>query len=57
MKFISSFEEFRCPVCNKLLFKYRLKGSLSLEIKCTRCDNNISIILEEATGTNEDLQA
>jgi phage FluMu protein Com len=55
--FFKEMKQFRCPTCNKLLFKYRLKGSLSLEIKCTRCDNNISIILEEATGTNEDLQA
>jgi phage FluMu protein Com len=47
-------EEFRCPACNKLIFKYRLKGLLSLEIKCARCNKNFSRVLGEALGTNED---
>ena len=34
-----NMNEFRCPTCNKLLFKYRLKGAMTIEIKCTRCGN------------------
>lgn len=51
-----TFEEmqmFRCPKCNKLVFKYKLKGWLSVEIKCSRCNTNFSAILEETTGTIE----
>jgi len=40
------FEEmnqFRCPSCNKLLFLYRLKGTLKIEVRCTRC-NKLAIL-------------
>jgi phage FluMu protein Com len=37
--------EFRCPECNKLIFKYRLKGSLMLEVKCTRCNKIASLAI------------
>jgi phage FluMu protein Com len=40
-----SFNEFRCPACNKLIFKYRLKGSLSVEVKCTRCNKVASLVI------------
>jgi phage FluMu protein Com len=29
--------EFRCPECDKLLFKFKHTGSLLVEIKCPRC--------------------
>jgi len=43
------FEEmnqFRCPSCNKLLFRYKLKGSLRIEVKCTRCTQVATLIIE-----------
>lgn len=31
-------KNLRCPKCNKLILKYRLKGELEVEFKCSRCD-------------------
>ena len=28
---------FRCPNCNKLLFKYKVIGNTEVEFKCSRC--------------------
>ena len=39
-------KEYRCPVCNKLLFKYKLKGNLKVEVKCTRCNRISTLIIE-----------
>jgi len=39
--------KFRCPSCNKLFFKYKLKGSLKVEIKCTRCSEKSTLIIEK----------
>lgn len=32
---------FRCPNCEKVLLRFDLKGSMDLEIKCTRCSKLI----------------
>lgn len=38
--------EYRCPTCKKLLLKYRLNGSLILEVKCFRCKNTTTTAIE-----------
>jgi phage FluMu protein Com len=43
----NEMEEFRCPTCNKLFFKYRLKGSLIVQVKCTRCANVTNLIVNK----------
>lgn len=40
-----NMNDFRCPRCNKLLFRYKLKGSLEVQVKCTRC-NTIAVLKE-----------
>ncbi|MDP4143227.1 MAG: hypothetical protein Q8936_01915 [Bacillota bacterium] len=45
-----NYDEFRCPSCNKLFFKYKLKGSLRVEIKCTRCSKITNLIIEKGKG-------
>lgn len=40
-----NMNDFRCPRCNKLLFKYKLKGNLWVEIKCLRC-NTMAVLKE-----------
>lgn len=45
-KMFENMNDFRCPRCNKLLFRYRLKGSLEVQVKCTRC-NTIAVLKEE----------
>lgn len=37
MDVFDGMSEFRCPNCNKLFFRYRLKGELVAHVKCTRC--------------------
>lgn len=32
---------FRCPNCEKILFKFKLTGYVDLEIKCSRCSKLI----------------
>lgn len=44
---LENMNEFRCPKCQKLLFKYKLKGELNLEIKCTRCRTFTSTALNK----------
>lgn len=46
--------EFRCPQCNKLLFKYKLKGSLKIEVKCTRCYGVANLVVESGETRWED---
>lgn len=43
----NEMEEFRCPTCNKLFFKYKLKGSLVVQVKCTRCANVTNLIVNK----------
>ncbi|NOW85580.1 Com family DNA-binding transcriptional regulator [Clostridium beijerinckii] len=31
-------KDLRCPKCNKLILKYKLKGDFDVEFKCPRCD-------------------
>lgn len=35
--------DVRCPACNRLLFKAKLKGEYSLEIKCPKCGNIVEM--------------
>ena len=35
-------QEYRCPHCNKLLFKGNFKGTI--EIKCPKCKKIVKII-------------
>ncbi|KRQ86018.1 Mu-like prophage protein Com [Caloramator mitchellensis] len=44
---LENMDDFRCPKCNKLLFKYRLKGSLAVEVKCTRCSVIATLIIKK----------
>lgn len=44
IKYFENMEEFRCQTCSKLFFKYKLRKSLVVEVKCTRC-NNISYLV------------
>lgn len=39
-------DQFRCPTCNKLLFRYRLKGHLEAQVKCTRCNSISALIVD-----------
>lgn len=32
-------EDFRCPTCSRLLFRYKIRGKVVIEIKCNRCKN------------------
>ncbi|HIG0360445.1 hypothetical protein [Clostridium botulinum] len=43
--------QFRCPKCNKLLFKYKLHGHLSIEIKCNRCSSYSVYTMDNTKGT------
>ena len=45
--YLKDMEEFRCPTCNKLFFRYKLKGSLTLEVKCTRCSNISNLVVKK----------
>lgn len=45
--YFESMEQFRCPTCNKLLFRYKLKGSLVIEVKCTRCSNISNLVVKK----------
>ncbi len=40
--------DLRCKSCNKLLFKYHLRGFAIIQVKCLKCStlNEISIKLE-----------
>ncbi|WDU82309.1 Com family DNA-binding transcriptional regulator [Caloramator sp. Dgby_cultured_2] len=40
---LENMDDFRCPKCNKLLFKYKLKGELVAQVKCTRCKTLASL--------------
>jgi phage FluMu protein Com len=42
--------EFRCPICNRLFFRYKLKGNLTVEVKCTRCNNISSLKIESGVS-------
>jgi phage FluMu protein Com len=42
----SEMEQFRCPTCSKLLFKYRLRGNIEIQIKCTRCSSIATLIID-----------
>lgn len=46
MRYISNFEDFRCPVCDKLMFRFVLKGNMRIEIKCGRCDQISTLIVD-----------
>jgi len=46
MNALKDIEEFRCPSCNKLFFKYNLKGELKVEIKCTKCKKISTLIVD-----------
>lgn len=35
-------QEFRCPNCNRLLFKSKMFGDYYLEVKCPRCKKVIT---------------
>ncbi|TDT63389.1 hypothetical protein EDD71_102151 [Fonticella tunisiensis] len=37
MDVFEGMNEFRCPKCNRLFLRYKLKGELVAQIKCTRC--------------------
>lgn len=50
---LENMNEFRCPNCNKLFFKYRVKGSLTVEVKCTKC-NQISTLIVDKGWIDED---
>jgi len=39
-------EEFRCPKCNKLFFKYSLKGNVKVEIMCKGCKHIATLIVK-----------
>lgn len=41
-----NMDQFRCPMCNKLLFRYKLKGSLKVEVRCTRCNKIATLTVE-----------
>jgi len=41
-------KEYRCPTCNKLIFKGKSKHAV-IEIKCKRCKIK-TVISEEAPG-------
>mgnify|MGYP003300920234 CR=1 FL=1 len=53
--------EYRCPHCNKLLFKAKLRGQFHIETKCTRpqcgkmiiIDNNSIIARNKIENGNE----
>lgn len=47
---LDDMEEFRCPVCEKLLFKFKLKGSLKVQVKCTRCSSIATLIVDREEG-------
>jgi phage FluMu protein Com len=32
-----------CPCCNKLLFRY--EGSFSIEVKCSKCNRDIVVLV------------
>lgn len=34
-------KEYRCPNCNKLMFKAKLWGNYSIEFLCPRCKNKV----------------
>ncbi|WP_242852172.1 Com family DNA-binding transcriptional regulator [Clostridium carboxidivorans] len=46
IKDFSEMDQFRCPKCNKLLFKYKLRGSIQIQIKCTRCSTIATLIVD-----------
>jgi phage FluMu protein Com len=48
-----SLHQFRCPKCNRLLFKYKLEGHLSIEITCTRCSSYLKYEIDDPRGTNQ----
>lgn len=33
----TSLKEWRCPTCGRLLARLSLRGTLVLEIRCTKC--------------------
>jgi phage FluMu protein Com len=39
-------EQFRCPTCSKLLFKYKLRGNLEVQIKCIRCRTIAALVID-----------
>lgn len=43
---LENMNQFRCPSCNKLLFRYKLKGSLKVEVKCIRCRRISTLIVK-----------
>ncbi|MBU5227815.1 hypothetical protein KQI36_14355 [Clostridium senegalense] len=36
------FRELRCPWCGALIFRYKLYGSLCIEVKCYKCNGKFS---------------
>jgi phage FluMu protein Com len=42
---LENMNEFRCPKCNRLFFRFKLKGDLFLEVRCNRCKQNTTLIL------------
>lgn len=46
IKDFNEMDQFRCPTCSKLLFKYRLKGNLEVQVKCTRCSTIATLIVD-----------
>lgn len=50
---VSKMIEFRCLNCNKLIFKYKLKGSIAIQVKCTRCGMVSKITLKNEVKADE----
>ncbi|QAT40869.1 Com family DNA-binding transcriptional regulator [Clostridium sp. JN-9] len=50
---LENMNEFRCLECNKLLFKYKLKGSLKVQVKCTRCGCITNLTIEREVKAND----
>lgn len=47
---------FRCPNCEKILLKFYLKGSIELEIKCSRCSKLVVTKLVESAYVRRKLR-
>lgn len=38
--------DFRCPTCSKLLFRYKADSKCTIQIKCNRCRTITNLVLD-----------
>lgn len=36
-------QDYRCPSCNRLFFKAKIRGDFEIQIKCPRCKKIIEL--------------